>query len=565
MSTISDGVFIINETGQIEGCNASAERILGSPCADLVGKTVYERGLPEHFHKMCEQWLVHHLDQLKKSDSTDRRFEVNGLRANGTEFPMEVSVSVVSQGSSQLFIVTFQDLTKTQEMAQLKEEAKKWVERESLVRRLVTMINESLDLTVILDTAARELGQFLQVDRAFVMRYNYCANTKKLDIIGQKQYCANETIRPMPQETLDMKNKAVQLLSPETLKQYAMKALILPNSAQPQELITKLQPIWSELNPDFSIDEFLEMIKQNKIQSTVRRGIFYNGILYGTITLHQCTYPREWTPDEIDLVNYVSDQLGIALSQADLYHSEQLARQEAELANRRKSEFLGMMSHELRTPLNAIIGFSDMTLKGLAGPLTEKQTTYLKNVNSSGRHLLDIVNDLLDVSQVETGQLAIYPVQFELKLLLETIQTMMQEIAAKSHVKLVFKIDPSLNTVTADPARFKQILINLLNNAIKFNRKQGSVFLRLYPSMVRHWFIGEVEDTGIGIPKEKQAHLFTKFYQVDARIARTHEGTGLGLALAKELVERHGGEIQVNSIEGQGSTFIFKLPLPIGS
>lgn len=235
----------------------------------------------------------------------------------------------------------------------------------------------------------------------------------------------------------------------------------------------------------------------------------------------------------------------------------------AEEANNRKSEFLAVMSHELRTPLNSIIGYSRMVENGMAGPLTEKQEKYLHNVGSSGEHLLSIINDLLDVSRVEAGKMEIERERFLVAPILDEIKNMMNDLAKKVNVTLAFEIQPDIGMIEADPARFKQILINLVNNAIKFNRAGGRVWVRLTRTEDKRWLLGEVEDTGIGIGKDKLPELFQKFYRADNSYARKHEGTGLGLALTKDLIELHGGKIEVHSQEGVGSTFTFKLPVVV--
>lgn len=237
------------------------------------------------------------------------------------------------------------------------------------------------------------------------------------------------------------------------------------------------------------------------------------------------------------------------------------ARFQAEEANRKKSEFLALMSHELRTPLNSIIGFSEMLELGLAGALTPKQQELTGYVSASGRHLLNLINDLLDIAKIETGKMSLNPEWIQPMPLLTDIHSMMDKLAQQKDVILSFQIHADITAIWVDPGRFKQILINLINNAIKFNQSGGAVFTSLYPSDDQQWLIGEVQDTGIGIPKNKIPDLFQKFYQVDATASRSHEGTGLGLALTKELVELHGGKISVFSEQGVGSTFSFKLPL----
>ncbi len=240
----------------------------------------------------------------------------------------------------------------------------------------------------------------------------------------------------------------------------------------------------------------------------------------------------------------------------------QETKEEAETANGKKDEFLAMMSHELRTPLNSIIGFSRMMETGRAGPLNEKQSRYVQNISTSGAHLLTIINNLLDLSKIEAGKMEIFYERVDIAVAVEEVKSMMSTLAQPKNVQLIFEIPPGIGYFDADLARFKQILINLISNAIKFNREEGgAVSVQLHKSEDNAALIGLVQDIGIGIPQEKLSTLFQKFHQVDPSPARKHEGTGLGLALTRELIELHGGSITVDSELGVGTTFTFKLPV----
>jgi signal transduction histidine kinase len=224
------------------------------------------------------------------------------------------------------------------------------------------------------------------------------------------------------------------------------------------------------------------------------------------------------------------------------------------VANRHKSEFLANMSHELRTPLNAIIGFSEALREKMFGELNDKQLEYLNDIHASGRHLLSLINDILDLSKVEAGRMELDVSGFGAKEALEAALALVRERAQRQDVALSLEVDPQLGEVRADERKFKQILLNLLSNSIKFTPGGGRVSVRA--GMNGAGLEIAVSDTGIGIPPEEQAAVFEEFRQVGPRA----EGTGLGLALTKRFVELHGGSIRLESAPGQGSTFTFTLP-----
>ncbi|MBI4641937.1 MAG: response regulator [Candidatus Tectomicrobia bacterium] len=254
----------------------------------------------------------------------------------------------------------------------------------------------------------------------------------------------------------------------------------------------------------------------------------------------------------------------------------QQAKEAAEAANRAKSEFLANMSHELRTPLNAIIGFSEVLADQVFGGLNERQARYINNILTSGRHLLQLINDILDLSKIEAGRMELDLTQFNVTAALNDIQAIVKTLAAKKLITLTVDVkeddEPPLPTITADQPKFKQIMYNLLSNAIKFTPEGRSV--NVTAKLVggsgekEEREVGEpfiqiaVSDTGIGIKREDYERIFGEFIQLDSSYARQQQGTGLGLALTRKLVEMHGGRIWIESEgEGEGSTFTFVLPI----
>jgi signal transduction histidine kinase/CheY-like chemotaxis protein len=276
--------------------------------------------------------------------------------------------------------------------------------------------------------------------------------------------------------------------------------------------------------------------------------------------------------DEIDLatMQVLAEQVGIALENARLYTEVnrvvvQLTHTNLELeeATRHKSEFLANMSHELRTPLNAIIGFSEVMMDQLFGELNERQKRYVMNILTSGRHLLSLVNDVLDLSKVEAGHMELLLDDIAPADATMDVEAILSVSATKKNLAFQNMFEAEQVTIRADRSKFKQILYNLLSNAVKFTPEKGRITVGnyLHREEGKDYLATWIKDTGIGIRKEDQRGIFEEFRQVDSSYARQHQGTGLGLALTKRLIELHGGRIWVESEPGVGSLFTFLLPL----
>ncbi|MGC9027791.1 MAG: ATP-binding protein, partial [bacterium] len=236
----------------------------------------------------------------------------------------------------------------------------------------------------------------------------------------------------------------------------------------------------------------------------------------------------------------------------------EIKNKELEKANKAKSDFLASMSHELRTPLNAIIGFSEILLERNFGELNQKQEEYIKDILEAGEHLLLLINDILDLARVESGQMIFEPTDFYVKDIVEQSITMVKERALKHYIDLSYSVSDNVTVLYADERKIKQILYNLLSNAIKFTPDNGSVSIIV--DKTENEIVFSVEDTGIGIPEEAMSKLFYPFSQIRLLHPSIHEGTGLGLSLVKAMVELHGGRIWVESKVGKGSKFSFAIP-----
>jgi signal transduction histidine kinase len=269
--------------------------------------------------------------------------------------------------------------------------------------------------------------------------------------------------------------------------------------------------------------------------------------------------PGEFSPEIVRILTTFATQSALAIQNARLFREIADKSRLLEAASRHKSEFLANMSHELRTPLNAILGFSEVLAEQMFGEVNEKQAEYLQDILSSGRHLLSLINDILDLSKVEAGRLELELGRFHLPTALDNALTLIRERATRHGITLTQTVAEGVGHIVADERKVKQILLNLLSNAVKFTPEGGRIGLTA--TVADGVITIAVSDTGIGIALEDQAAIFEEFRQVGRDDARKQEGTGLGLTLAKKFVELHGGRIWVQSRVGQGSTFAFTLPV----
>ena len=269
--------------------------------------------------------------------------------------------------------------------------------------------------------------------------------------------------------------------------------------------------------------------------------------------------PGEFPTEVVELLRTFATQSALALQNAHLFQEIEEKSRQLEVANRHKSEFLASMSHELRTPLNAVIGFSEVLLERMFGEINDKQDEYLQDILSSGRHLLSLINDILDLAKIEAGRMELEVVDFHLPQAIDNAITLVRERAARRAITLAIEIDPRLGEIKGDERKVKQVLLNLLSNAIKFTPEGGHVGVQA--GLSDDFAEVAVTDTGVGIAPEDHEAVFEEFRQVGTDYAKKHEGTGLGLTLSRRFVELHGGKIWVKSQLGQGATFTFTLPV----
>jgi GAF domain-containing protein len=293
-------------------------------------------------------------------------------------------------------------------------------------------------------------------------------------------------------------------------------------------------------------------------QSLLAVPLLFEQKIMGALTI----YRREtgsFAPEIVNLLRTFATQSVLAIQNARLFREIEEKSRQIEAANRHKSEFLANMSHELRTPLNAIIGFSEVLGERMFGELNAKQAEYTDDILSSGRHLLSLINDILDLSKVEAGRMELELAKFDLPMAIDNALTLIRERATRHGIRLHHSVDERLSEFTGDERKIKQILLNLLSNAVKFTPEGGQI--KVEANLGDSAIIVSVTDTGTGIAPEDQEAIFEEFRQVGTDYAQKREGTGLGLTLTRKFVELHGGKIWVESEVGKGSKFTFTLPV----
>jgi signal transduction histidine kinase len=314
--------------------------------------------------------------------------------------------------------------------------------------------------------------------------------------------------------------------------------------------------------PDLALSDgfpMFDVLRRSGIKALLAVPLLHRDKAIGALLVRRMT-TGDFAPETVRLLQSFATQSSLAINNARLFHEIEERGRQIELANQHKSQFVANMSHELRTPLAAMLGYAELLKEGIYGVLTEKSTPIVTRIQSNGKHLLGLINTVLDISKIEAGQFKLDITEYALGNVIETVRVATESLAAGKKLALETNVAKDLPRGLGDEQRLTQVLLNLVGNAIKFT-DAGEV--RITAGAANGHFALSVSDTGPGIPSQEQERVFEKFHQVDASSTRTKGGTGLGLAIAKQIVEMHGGRIWVESALGRGSTFYLELPVRV--
>jgi signal transduction histidine kinase len=408
------------------------------------------------------------------------------------------------------------------------ELASKVAQLEAL-REVGEAVGSSLDLDEVLDRIVSNAVRLTGTDGGSIMEYDESGDSFHVRAASGSSPDLVEQLRAI---TIDRGSTLVGRTALER------KPLEVPDLAQ------------AELDPH------LEILFRDGWRSVLAVPLLRGDRMVGVLVIRRRTVGT-FPPEVSELLQGFATQSALAIVNARLFRELQTKTKELEIASQHKSDFLASMSHELRTPLNAVIGFSEVLLDRMFGEINERQDEYLRDILNSGRHLLELLNEILDLSKVEAGQMVLEPSTFGVGSALDYTLKMVRERATQHAITVTVDVADGVDTVVADELRFKQVVLNLLSNAVKFTPDGGSV-------SVRAWRKGTelnvtVTDTGIGVAPEDQERIFETFQQ-GRRGAPKEEGTGLGLTLCRRIVELFGGRMGLESTVGVGSTFGFSIP-----
>ena len=528
-----DEVSILTADGDLLYESPSANPTLGYQPGQFLGKKLFQLIHPddiEHvqrqFQRLAQEPDWHPREQFRLRHRDGRWIWVEAV---GTNLLAEPAVKGI--------VINYHDIT---ERKQAEESIKTQLERLASLRNVDAAIASSTDLNLTFEILLTEAIQRLNVDAASILMLDSLMNVLEVRVTRGFR-------------TFDHQHVKIRLG-----EQIAGRCALGRTSLE-GHFLTKQQV--SSLAPLLAAEDFT---------CYLALPLFSKGEVLGVLEVFErqhADHDHDWT----DFLKTLAGQAAIAIDNFQLFEDLQRSNDElehrvvartAELkrALRVKDEFLANMSHELRTPLNAIIGLSESLEDEVAGKLNERQYQYVRTINESGRHLLDLINDILDLAKIESGQLVLYHGNVDIPAIAQASLRMIEHSAQNNKLEVHLDVDEGLDVLFADERRLKQMLVNLLSNAVKFTPEHGRIGLEVHGDREQNTVTFTVWDTGIGIHDEDLTRLFQPFVQLDSDLARRATGTGLGLALVTQMARLHSGSVSVESTPGAGSRFSIILP-----
>jgi two-component system CheB/CheR fusion protein len=508
-----DGIIMLSDSGAVTFCNTAAERMFGCSAAEMYDRYFHRTIISKHLLEAVNSAIVHsreHGTEPAIGTATD----ITALRKDGTEFSLELSISAMELNGKWHAIGIMRDITERKLLETEIKDAREYAEN------IVETVREPL----------------------VVLNANLKILTANLSFY--------ETFKVTPEETIG-----------NFIYDLGNRQWDIPKLRVLFEEILHYQSVFNGYEVEHDFIEIGRKIILLNARQIFRKNIGSHIILLAMEDITERKQLAEDLQKAHNKLKLILDERTRELTSANVQQQETSAsNRRLEEVSQTKSDFLANMSHELRTPLNSVIGFSEVLQDQMFGPINEKQQEYVTNILTSGKHLLSLINDILDLSKVESGKMELELSAFSLRETIETSLIMLKEKAQKGGVELQMELAPEVDErIVADQRKLKQILFNLVSNAVKFTPPDGTVKVSAVKSA--EFIEVTVTDTGMGIRKDDIPKLFQAFTQLESVYTKEYEGTGLGLALTGQLVQLLGGTIRAESEFGAGSSFSFTIPL----
>jgi PAS domain S-box-containing protein len=556
------GMMFTDLNGQISNANEHFLEMLGYTKEDLKAHRISWENITPPEYLPIDLHAIQHLKLSRVIAPWEKVYH----HKYGHAVHVLVGLAMLSEDECVFVVVDISDRKQAEELI------RQQVDQEKLLAAITQRIRLSLNLPEILKTTVEQVHQVLKSDRVLVYRVFPDGTGAAIA----------ESVLPQWPPILDI----------------AFPEEVFPQVNYDRYIQGRIFALSDrEAAPNQVLPCLAKFLAEIQVRAKLVVPIVQNNTLWGLLIVHQCDRPRHWQVWEINLLQQIANQLAIAIQQADLFEKLQqelcdrqktqqhlteinqklaVSNEELARATRLKDEFLANMSHELRTPLNAILGMTEGMQEQIFGKVTSSQTNALQTIERSGSHLLELINEILDLAKIESGQIDLEYSKVSVEFLCQSCLTFIKQQAHQKGIQLETKILPNLSELNIDERRIRQVLINLLNNAVKFTPDGGRIILevsRYQPNSLSSAIVSpqpelaaakylyfSVIDTGIGIAPENISKLFQPFIQIDSALNRQYQGTGLGLALVKRIVEMHGGTIILTSEIGVGSCFTIALP-----